>query len=448
MDRRKLVGDLWERKGSSLSDERQYALNGVRVPRVLINSEHIGDGDQEGVVDVDIEVSDGLIARIEKAAGTQAGLYSGRMVWPCLVDMHTHLDKGHAWPRVKNVDGSFDKALAAVRVDRLAHWDEADIRARMEFGLRCAYAHGTKAIRSHLDSIPPHHRITWPLAAQLREQWAGRIELQFVALAAMHDFRGGYGDELADLVVEHGGIMGGVTYMDPNLKQDLRDLFERAGKRGLDLDLHVDESLDPEARSLYHIAETAIETGFSGRVVCGHCCSLARQEADQVKRTLDLVAEAGIAIVSLPMCNLYLQDRESGRTPRWRGVTSLHEIRARGIPIAAASDNCRDPFYAYGDHDMHEVFREAVRIAHLDHPFGDWPALVTETPAKNMGLEDVGVIRVGTPADLVIFDGRSMNEILSRPESHRIVLRDGERIDTTLPDYAELDEIISVEERF
>ena len=32
-----------------------------------------------------------------------------------------------------------------------------------------------------------------------------------------------------------------------------------------------------------------------------------------------------------------------------------------------ASDNTRDPFYAYGDLDMIEVFREATRILHFDH---------------------------------------------------------------------------------
>ena len=32
-------------------------------------------------------------------------------------------------------------------------------------------------------------------------------------------------------------------------------------------------------------------------------------------------ADAGIAVVSLPMCNMYLQGRTAGRTPRWRGVT-------------------------------------------------------------------------------------------------------------------------------
>ena len=65
---------------------------------------------------------------------------------------------------------------------------------------------------------------------------------------------------------------------------------------------------------------------------------------------------------------MYLQDRTPGRTPRWRGVTVIQEMRRRGIRVAAAGDNCRDSFYAYGDHDVLDTFRQAVRIAHLDHP--------------------------------------------------------------------------------
>jgi cytosine deaminase len=229
--------------------------------------------------------------------------------------------------------------------------------------------------------------------------------------------------------------------MHPAIDRQLDRLFALAGERGLDLDLHVDESLDPTARSLRHIAQAALRHRFAGKILCGHCCSLAVQEPDEALRTLDLVAQAGIAVVSLPMCNLYLQDRTPGRTPRRRGVTLLHELAARGIPVAVASDNCRDPFFAYGDHDMLEVFREAVRIAHLDRPVGAWPRAVARTPAEVMGLFQRGRIAVGAPADLVLFRARSFSELLSRPQTDRIVLRAGRPIDTTPPDHRELDHL-------
>ena len=43
----------------------------------------------------------------------------------------------------------------------------------MEFSLRCAYAHGTKAIRTHLDSIPPQEQISWPVFEEMRAALAG-----------------------------------------------------------------------------------------------------------------------------------------------------------------------------------------------------------------------------------------------------------------------------------
>ena len=79
-------------------------------------------------------------------------------------------------------------------------------------------------------------------------------------------------------------------------------------------------------------------------------------------RIIDRLGESNISVVSLPMCNMYLQDRLAGRTPRLRGVAPLHELDAAGVPVMVASDNTRDPYYAYGDLDMLEVFRETTRI--------------------------------------------------------------------------------------
>jgi cytosine deaminase len=104
-----------------------------------------------------------------------------------------------------------------------------------------------------------------------------------------------------------------------------------------------------------------------------------------------------------------------------------------------ASDNTRDPFHAYGDLDMVEVFREATRILHLDHAGNDWIRAVAATPADLMGLDRHGRIEAGAAADLVLTRARGWTEFLSRPQSDRTVLVAGRAIDTTLPDYRELD---------
>jgi cytosine deaminase len=428
------------RMNMEIPDQSRLILRNAGIPRVLLDAVPPGDGE---VALLDIVLEHGRIARLAPpGAVTDEGVDLDRgMVWPCFVDVHTHLDKGHICPRAANPDGTRDGALATVAADREANWSAADVRARMEFALRCAYAQGTRAIRTHLDSIGKQPEISWPVFREVRDAWRGRIELQAVAIfhpeAAQDD---AWLVRLADLVAESGGFMGGVPSME-TAPWFLDRVFQLAEERGLDLDFHVDETGDPAAATLRAIAETALRRRFRGRIVAGHCCSIALQPPEEVARTLSLVAEAGIAVVSLPMCNMYLQDRTPARTPRWRGVTLLHEMRARGIPVMVASDNCRDPFYAYGDHDMVEVYREATRIAHLDHPVADWPRAVTATPAAISGFGG-GTIAEGAPADLVLFRARTFNELLARPQSDRVVLRNGRPIARHLPDYRELDALM------
>ena len=233
------------------------------------------------------------------------------------------------------------------------------------------------------------------------------------------------------------GVLGAVTYMVPRLRDGLDVLFALAERKGWDLDFHVDESADPAARSLGLIAETAIARGFAGRILVGHCCSLSLQDEDELRRTIEAVATAGISVVSLPMCNMFLQDRKKGRTPRWRGVTALHELRDAGVEVMIASDNVRDPFYAYGDLDMLEVWREGVRILHLDYPFADWAPLVREAPGRAMGL-DAGGLRPGARADLILTQARDFTELFARPQADRTVLRDGAPLPPP-PEYSEID---------
>ena len=224
------------------------------------------------------------------------------------------------------------------------------------------------------------------------------------------------GAALADAVAAAGGVLGAAVSCSDRggLADDdattcgadqamlLDRLFALAASRGLDVDVHVDENGNAESRGLLAVASAALRcAGFRGRLTCGHCCSLAAQPPDVLAASLDAAKAAGLIVVSLPAVNLWLQDRDAAgnRTPRRRGVTLLKELAAAAVPVALASDNTRDQFYAYGDLDMLDVFRDAVRIGHLDRPFGDWPAAITTTPARAMGLPaGFATLSPGAPA--------------------------------------------------
>lgn len=425
-----------------------YRLTRARVPLGLVEGAALA-ADRDGLALVDIAIADGRIGSILPAGtdGLDAGPVldlDGGIVLPRLVDIHVHLDKGHIWPRRRNPDGTFQGALDNVMADREANWSAQDVRARMEFGLRCGFAHGTAAMRTHIDSLGKQIGISWPVLAELRAEWAGRIALQASPLFGIQfALDPAHMREVTAAVRAHGDrIFGCVSYMIPELIDALDIVFRTAIENGFDLDFHVDETNDPAARSLEHIADAALRHRFAGKILCGHCCSLALQAPQDEARIIAKVKEAGIAVVSLPMCNMYLQDRQPGRTPRWRGVTALHELKAAGVPVTIASDNTRDPFYAYGDLDLIEVLREGTRILQLDHSGTDWPEMAARAPAAIMGDAGRGVLAAGGPADLILTRARDWTEFLARPQADRSVLVAGRAIDRTLPDHRELDHLM------
>ena len=178
----------------------------------------------------EIYIKDGLISAPHD--GPVVDL-EGAMVLPAFIDMHTHLDKGHIWPRAPNPDGTFASALATVLQDRTQNWKADDVRRRMEFALRCAYAHGTRAVRTHLDSASPQHRISWPIFDEVRADWSGRIDLQAVTILGIDavDDDGEF-QEIAETAARYGGVLGCVTYPVPDLERRLDIFFTIASRLG------------------------------------------------------------------------------------------------------------------------------------------------------------------------------------------------------------------------
>src|SRR3984957_4261527 len=233
---------------------RRYALKRARVLGRSL-PEPLGPLDFDGFAIVDVLVDAGKIAKIAPAgavdfADTPEVAMSGRIVLPLFVDVHTHLDKGHIWRRKRNPVGDFPSAVAATVEDRSANWSAADVAARMEFSLRSASAHGTTAIRTHIDSVGPQTRISWPVLAEARERWLGRMDVQASPLFTIDHLANAshVADIEAKLDAYGSGILGAAIRMEPDLRDGLGVLFELAERKGWELDFHVDESSDPAAR--------------------------------------------------------------------------------------------------------------------------------------------------------------------------------------------------------
>ena len=432
---------------SGLFDAESYWLLDAHIPSCLIDLEDIIQT-REGLSLVDLKINRGKIERVvaannsSKAEQIPSIDLARKIILPCFTDVHTHLDKGHIWERSPNIEGTFEMALDRAIADSQKYWQSEDVYRRMEFGLKCSYARGTKAIRTHIDSYGIQADISLEVFQSLRSLYADKIALQAVSLVSLDYYQTPEGVALADKIANIGGVLGGVAWENKDLEAQLDTMFRLAQERNLDLDFHADENGDPNSQCLQKIAQAALRHNFQRKITCGHCCSLAVQSEVVVKETIKLVKEAKLAIVSLPMCNLYLQDRKQTATPHWRGVTRVKELKQNNIPVAFASDNCRDPFFGFGDHDMLEVVEQSVRIAHLDSPYSNWIESFTTIPSSVMGLDNLGSIAPGKTADLIVFTARYYSELLSRSQGDRIVLRQGRQINTKLPDYSELDDLV------
>lgn len=406
----------------------RYTLINARVPVTLADGfelrEHCA---ATGLATADIGVDEKGTLVGPELSGPCIDL-AGRLVLPCFADAHVHLDKAFIVHRTGLPSGKLMSAVQLSVADMPRRTAE-DLAERMERGLKRALLHGTAAIRTHLDTPDmPDASTAWAVFREMRETWRDRMELQGVALMALDRVDQPDFAERCRQLEGIEGVLGAFVAPGGATPQRLDSLFRHAERNGLDVDFHVDETLDPAVDGLEQIADSILRTGFAGRVLAGHCCALASKPEGELDRILDKVARAGIHVAALPYSNLFLQDREPGRTPRRRGITLMHELRVRGIGVLVASDNVRDPFFAYGDFDMVEVLRSAVRVAHLDHDIGGWLQALLTAAQPATGFTASGRISSGSPADLVLFEAHDWLDLLSLPHSDRVVIRGGSMI--------------------
>ena len=324
---------------------------------------------------------------------------AGRVVIPGLVDAHTHLDKSY-FP-LHNQSGTLIEAIEVWRANKRSR-SKAQIQATVRRALQTAIANGITAMRSHIDVEAASDLATVEIILALREEWAGLIDLQLVALG----YPGGSAENQAAMrsaLALGMDFVGGVPALTPDPQHEIDAVFALAEEFGKPIDLHIDETEDPQMLSLETLAEQTIAHGLQGQVTAGHCCSLAFADAATAERVIDKVAQAGLHLITLPSCNLVLMGR--GQQPAPRGVTRVKELLARGVNVSAASDNVSDPFNPFGHYDLLQIANLTAHLAHLSGTAEIRQSLemVTNRPAHTLGLADYG-IGVGNRADLVVLD--------------------------------------------
>lgn len=387
-------------------------IAGVLVPVSLVSDPVAFGGERlDDCLVGDLVLQEGRAVRLEPATEQAA-----RVVLPRLTEPHVHLDKCHSVHRLENVGGNLKAAIKAQNAD-MKGWTEMDVRSRAGRGISELLASGCGAVRTHVDwsddDDPSVEPLAWAVLHELGEDSGLLLECAaLIDIGALAD--NGHARGYARAIAHRNGVLGAFVFDQPERDEGLRNVFREAERLGLKLDFHVDEGLEPGLDGLERIADAALAVGFGGSILCGHACALANCDESDVARIADKLAKASIAITVLPQTNLYLQDRGQG-TPDRRGLTRLHELRARGVTVALGADNVRDAFCPVGRHDPRHVLSLAVVAAHLDPPLGDHLPMITTAARRGIGLPELTVDGAAVE-DLLICDASDTSDLITGAE--------------------------------
>jgi cytosine deaminase len=327
----------------------------------------------------------------------------GALVLPGLLEAHAHIDKTYTRSRLGPLQPGLLSAIEATHRDR-DRYTRDDLRIRASRALEAAARAGVTRLRTHIDWAGVTAPLAWEVLSELASEWRDRLRLQCIALAPLPLFasRADAQTIIRQIQATPDAVPGGFIHTSNYDPAALDHLLDLSAAAGLDLDLHVDEELAPQAAGLAHIARRAAELRFAGRIVCSHVCALAVKPEDEALSILDSVAGVPITLIALPITNLMLQDAVAGRTPRQRGLTLLKEARSRGIPVLIGSDNVQDAFCPIGTYDPVDALRLAVVAGQLDEPFDVWSQSICRTdwvdgtPASTPSL-------IGLSGELTVF---------------------------------------------
>lgn len=391
-----------------------------RNPSVLTNV-RMADGRT-----VDILMRDGHIEAIAPDLARDndaAAPIDGRamLALPGLVDGHMHLDKtftGLPWmPHRAGPD-----RMSRIETEKGLRGDLPPVAERASNLVRGCIAHGTTAIRSHVDIDLDLGLSHLHALVEVRERFAGRVDLQLVAFPQSGVMRSPGMADLLDAALDEGAdLLGGIDpiVIDQDLDGQLDTLFAIAERRDVGIDLHLHDAGEHGLTEIAAVCERTRAAGLESRVTVSHGFCLGAADDDAFARTADAMAGAGVSLVT----------HGGAASP----LPPVKALRKRGVVVFAGNDDVRDPWSPFGNGDMLEramllAWRSGYRT---DDDLAVAFDCASAAGAAVLGLKGHG-LAVGDRADLFTVDAETVAEaVAQRPrrgavlKAGRLVARDG-----------------------
>jgi len=398
----------------------------------------------DGRTGMDVLVAGGRIVNVSpriNAASAEVVDAGGNLLTPPFVDAHFHMDAtlSYGLPRV-NQSGTLLEGIALWGELKPLLTQEAIVERALRY-CDWAVAKGLLAIRSHVDVCDPRLLAVEALL-HVKESVKPYLDLQLVAFPQDGVLRSANGVELLKKALAMGvDVVGGIPHFERTMHdgtESVRILCEIAAEAGLLVDMHCDETDDPNSRHVETLAMQSLRLGMQGRVNGSHLTSMHSMDNYYVSKLIPLMHEAGVSAIANPLINITIQGRHD-TYPKRRGMTRVPELMAAGITVAMGHDCVMDPWYGLGSGDMLEVASMGLHVAQMTSQAGMRACFdaVTVNAAKILHLDGYG-IAPGNRADFVLLQARDPVEAIRLRATRLAVYRAGRRIAQAPPAIASL----------
>ncbi|MDS0261136.1 amidohydrolase family protein [Haloarcula sp. S1CR25-12] len=399
---------------------------------------------------IDIEIQDGVIDRVVPAGEGDASAYDpadrydvdGNLVTPTVTESHTHLfnalSEGN--PHTNDV-GTLEQAWQTGEKNSV-HRTEEVVKKNARRVLNWFVSYGVTRVRSHLSLTASKEGPFTAAEAMLeiKEEYSDIVDLQLVGVPD----RGYIRDEekfsqfetLLDMGID---VVGGWPHREDTREygvEHTRAALDLATEHDLLVDLHIDETDDPNSRYTEVLATEAMERGIGDRTTASHVTAMHSYPNAYADKLSRLLAESGVSVITNPLSNSVLQGRYDDY-PKRRGFTRLDELADAGVTVGIGHDDIGDSANPYGDGDPLKVLYFLAHFAHKNR-LGDetqlWNMLLRNN-AEIFGLNPrESTLTEGTEGSVVVYDSPSAFDAIRTIAPRTLVMKDGQVIARTSRD--------------
>jgi cytosine deaminase len=395
---------------------------------LVIRNAHVRDQKEL----VNIAIADGKICSVSPGPAGAARKEinaAGSLVLPGFINLHLHADKSLLGEVMRpNVSGTLPEAVEITN-DFKRNYDPEEVASRAARVVEDGVKNGTTFFRLFADV----GTIGGLRAARglllVRERYRRHCDIQVVAFPQEGLIRDpGAADLLEEAVREGCDIVGGIPwyeYTDDEARQHIDICFDIAKRHDLDIHMLVDDTDDPNSRSLEYLALKTMREAFRGRVAASHCGAMAAYNDVYAAKVIDMVASAEITISVNAHINLVCSARLD-REPKRRGTARVKELLGRGVNVITSQDDVNDPYYPFGKPDPLECASMIAHVAQLTLPreLEQAADMVTGNAARAARLSNYGT-ECGCRADLVVVGAPSIHEALRLQPLRTHVIKNG-----------------------